>query len=145
MDSHTTGPGFKTCLVRYFLLSFRLLNTITASSRAFASVCGRSGKDFLVGSHPRHLNGSLCISVWRSTLMDSTATGRPRVCILWLGGVSCLVSAAWHFCVAAHWSKCHCYKQAPSWYDLRCFKATLNPNKQTNLTHSLSALAMSSE
>ena len=24
MDSHTTGPGFKTRLVRYFLLSFRL-------------------------------------------------------------------------------------------------------------------------
>ena len=49
-------------------------------------------------------------------------------------GVGCpvLVSAAWHFCVAAHWSKYHCYKQAPSWYDLRCFKATLNPNKQTN-------------
>ena len=64
--------------------------------------------------------------------MDSTATGRPRVCILWRGGVSCPVSAAWHFCVAAHWSKYHCYKQAPSWYDLRCFKATLNPNKQTN-------------
>ena len=63
--------------------------------------------------------------------MDSTATGWSRVCILWRGGVSCLVSAAWHFCVAAHWSKYHCYKQAPSWYDLRCFKATLNPNKQT--------------
>ena len=63
--------------------------------------------------------------------MDSTATGRPCVCILWQGGVSCPVSAAWHFCVAAHWSKYHCYKQAPSWYDLRCLKATLNPNKQT--------------
>ena len=66
--------------------------------------------------------------------MDSTATGRPRVCILWRGGVSCPVSAAWHFCVAAHWSKYHCYKQAPSWYDLRCFKATLNPNKQTKFS-----------
>ena len=55
-----------------------------------------------------------------------------RVCILWRGGVSCPVSAACHSCVAAHWSKYHCYKQAPSWYDLRCFKATLNPNKQTN-------------
>ena len=59
--------------------------------------------------------------------MDSTATGRPRVCIL-----SCHVSTAWHSCVAAHWSKYHCYKQAPSRYDLRCLKATLNPNKQTN-------------
>ena len=32
LDSHTTGPGFKTRLVRYFLLSFRLLTTMTASS-----------------------------------------------------------------------------------------------------------------
>ena len=31
LDSHTTGPGFKTRLVRYFLLSFRLLTTMTAS------------------------------------------------------------------------------------------------------------------
>ena len=54
LDSHTTGPGFKTWLVRYFLLSFRLLTTMTASSWAFAGVCGRSGKDFTVGSHPRH-------------------------------------------------------------------------------------------
>ena len=40
------------------------------------------------------------------------------------------VSAAWHFFVIAHWSKYHCYKQAPSRFDLRCLKATLNPNKQ---------------
>ena len=46
-------------------------------------------------------------------------------------GTSCPVSAPWHSCVAAHWSKYHCYKQAPSWYDLRCLKAKLNPNKQT--------------
>ena len=32
LDSHTTGPGFKIRLVRYFLLSFRLLTTMTASS-----------------------------------------------------------------------------------------------------------------
>ena len=31
MDSHTTVPGFKTRLVRYFLPSFRLVTTITAS------------------------------------------------------------------------------------------------------------------
>ena len=35
--------------------------------------------------------------------MDSTATGRPCVCILGRVGVSCPMSAAWHFCVAAHW------------------------------------------
>ena len=39
MDLHATGPGFKTRLVLYFLLSFRLLTTITASSGAFAGVC----------------------------------------------------------------------------------------------------------
>ena len=69
--------------------------------------------------------------MWRSTSMDSTTTGRSRVCILWRGGVSCPVYAAWHSCVTAHWSKNHCFKQAPSRYDLRCLKATLNPNKQT--------------
>ena len=47
--------------------------------------------------------------VWPKTLkwvvvysrysMDSTATGRPRVCILWQNGVSCSVSVAWHSCV----------------------------------------------
>ena len=31
LDSHTTGPGFKTRLVRYSLLSFRLLTTMTPS------------------------------------------------------------------------------------------------------------------
>ena len=62
--------------------------------------------------------------------MDSTAIGRPRVCILWQGGVSCPVSVAWHSCVVAYWSTYHCYKQAPSRYDLRSFKAPLNPNKQ---------------
>ena len=33
-----------------------------------------------------------CIPVWSSTSMDSTATGRPRVRILWRGGVSCPAS-----------------------------------------------------
>ena len=31
MDSHTTGPGFKTRLVRYFLPRFRLTTTIPES------------------------------------------------------------------------------------------------------------------
>ena len=55
-----------------------------------------------------------------------------HVSILWQGGVSHPVSVAWHSCVAAHWSKYHCYKQTPSRYDLRCLKATLNPNKWGN-------------
>ena len=51
--------------------------------------------------------------------------------------MSCSVSAAWHSCVAAHWSKYHCYKQEPSRYDLRCLKATLNLNKQTTRKYSI--------
>ena len=50
----------------------------------------------------------------------------------WRGRVSCLVSTACHSYVAVHWSKYHCYKQALSRYDLRCLKATFNPNKQSN-------------
>ena len=130
-DGHTTGPWFKTRLVRYFLLSFRLLTTITASSWAFDVVCERSGRDFPVGSHQDIKIGSCVFQCDVPHQWCNTATGQPCVCILWRGGVSCLVSAAWHFCVAAHWSKYHCYKQAPSWYDLRFLKATLNPNKQT--------------
>ena len=82
---------------------------------------------------PKTLKWVAVYSVWRSTSVDSTctATGRPLVCILWRGGVSCPVSAAWHSCVAAHWSKYHCYKQAPSQYDLSCLKTTLNLSKQT--------------
>ena len=33
-------------------------------------------------------------------------------------GMSCPVSVAWHSCVAPHWSKYHCYKKAPSRYEL---------------------------
>ena len=47
--------------------------------------------------------------------------------------MSCPLSAAWHSSVAAHWSKYHCYKQAPSRYDLRYLKAMLNPNKQKSI------------
>ena len=64
--------------------------------------------------------------------MDSTTAGWPCVCIQWWDGVSCLVSATWHSCVAAHWSS---ITATPSQYDLRCLKATLNPNKQTNLVY----------
>ena len=60
-------------------------------------------------------------------------TGWPCVCISTVtGGVSCNVSAAWYSCVAAHWSKYHCYEQALSRCDLRCPKAKLNP-KQTSM------------
>ena len=88
--------------------------------------------DFSGRSHPRHWNRELWFLLWCTTSMDSTTTGRPCVCIQWRSRVSCPVSAAWHSCVATHWSKYHCYKQAPTRYDLRCLKATLNPNKQIN-------------
>ena len=57
-----------------------------------------------------------------------------------MGWVSCPVSATWHSCVATHWSKCHCYKQAPFQYDLRCVKAMLNPTKKTNETSGTATL-----
>ena len=47
-----------------------------------------------------------------------------------MGYMSCPVSAAWHSCVAAHWSKYHFHKQAPSPNDLRCLKANLTPRDQ---------------
>ena len=50
-----------------------------------------------------------------------TMTGLPCVCILWQGVVSCPVIAAWHFSVAAHWSKYHCYKQVSLRFHLRCY------------------------
>ena len=70
--------------------------------------------------------------MWRSTSMDSTATDGPVS--VYCDGVGCHVLCLRHgIPVWQHiGTKYHCYKQAPSWYDLRCFKATLNPNKQTN-------------
>ena len=42
LNSHTTGPGFKTRLVRYFLLSFRLLTTMQHQvERSLVCVEGR--------------------------------------------------------------------------------------------------------
>ena len=43
MDSHTTGPGFKTRLVRYFLPSFQLATTIPVHKveRSWVGVKGR--------------------------------------------------------------------------------------------------------
>ena len=58
------------------------------------------------------------------------ANNRLALCLYTVTGWG-VMSCAWHSCVAAHWSKNHCYKQAPSGYDLRCLKAMLNPNKQT--------------
>ena len=68
----------------------------------------------------------VCACVWMSVRV--CVKGRVYTVTVW---VCSPVFAAWHSCVAAHWSTYHCYKQAPSQYDLRCLKATLNPNKQT--------------
>ena len=53
---HTTGPGFKTRLVRYFLPSFRLTTTITYHKVGPSLVCvdGRVKS----GSYPIHMMGS---------------------------------------------------------------------------------------
>ena len=46
------------------------------------------------------------------------------------GAMSCVCGMVYST-VAAQWSKFHCYKQAPSSYDLSCLKVTFYPNKQT--------------
>ena len=71
--------------------------------------------------------------MWRYASMDITTTGLPSVCILWRGGLSCPVSAAWLSCVA---------KQVPSRFDHMCLKATWNPNKQTNKQQQLSDIEL---
>ena len=73
--------------------------------------------------------------MWLSTSVDCWTKGRPCVCIFWWGGLLSTVSAVWYSCVAAHWSKYHCYKQTPWSYDFRCLKVTINPNKQTINLH----------
>ena len=85
-------------------------------------VCGRSGKNFPIGYYPRHQK--LCNPLWRSTSMDSTATARPCVCIL---------SSVCGMAFMCGSTLVKVPLQAPSWYDLRCLKATSNPNKQTGL------------
>ena len=80
MDSHTTGPGFKTWSVRYFLLSFRLTTTIPESvERSLLWVEGRgtisrSGltQDIKMGSCAFHINGQHSD---RSTPCMYTVTG----------------------------------------------------------------------
>ena len=112
--------------------SFWLTTTIKSSySWAFAGhgVCGRSER--ISRSGLTQDIKIVCILLWHSTSMDSITADRPCVCILWRGG--CVMSGVCDmaFLFAAHWSKYHCYKQAPSRYDLRCLKETLNTNKQT--------------
>ena len=65
------------------------------------AVC--EGKDSPGRVWPKTKMGSLWNPVWRCASMYNTMTGPPCVCILWRGGVSCPVSAAWHSCEAAHW------------------------------------------
>ena len=87
------------------------------------------------GYHYNSIELSVRWCVWKDVPHQWIAqrqVGPLSVHAMWRDGVSCPVSVAWHSCVAAHWSKYHCYKQAPSRYDLRCLKATLNPIKQTN-------------
>ena len=119
MDLHITGPGFKTWMVRYFLLSFQLATTIPVHKVERSLVCVEGQGRISWSGLSQEIKMGSCVF----------QCDVPHQCILWRGGVSCPVSAAWHSCVASHWSKYHCYKQASSWYDLRCLKATLNPNK----------------
>ena len=135
MVSHTTGLGSR--IGGYSTLSTEHLtdyhyNSITkVSARWYVWKVGEGFPDLIWPKTLKWVAVSIPMSM-DHTSIDSTTTGRPRVCILWRGGMSCPVSVALHFCIAAHRSKYHCYKQAPSRYDLRCSKATSNPNKQTN-------------
>ena len=132
MDSHTTGPGFKIWLIRYFLQSFRPSTTIQYHKVECSLVCveGR-GRISRVGLTQDIKMGS-CVfqcDVPHQWIAQRWVGPVSVYCVR--GGVSCLVSAAWHSWVAAHWSKYHCYKQAPSRYDLRCLKTMLNQKKKT--------------
>ena len=133
MDSHTTGPGFKT---RYFLSNFRLTTTIAASYRwAFVAwcVCVEGRRRISHSGMAQHIKiGSCVFQCGIITSMNCTATGRPCVC-LFTGCVvvSCVCGIAFLCGSTLVEVAYHSYKQGPSWYDLRCLKATLNPNKQT--------------
>ena len=91
----------------------------TRISWVLAGVCGRSGKDFPFGSYPIYKMRSWGFQCdvphqW----IAQRHVGPVTVYCDGLGYST--VSTAWYSCVAAHWSKYHCYKQVPSWYDLRC-------------------------
>ena len=124
MDSHTTCPGFKTRLVRYFLPSFRLTTSIILVSykgeRSLVCVEGRG----------RISRSGLTQDIKMGSCVFQCDVPHQWIAQRQVGPVSVYCDGAWHSCVAAHWSKYHCYKKAPSRYHLRCLKATLNPNKQ---------------
>ena len=132
MDLHTTVPGFKTWWVRYtFFWASDWLPQYQHQKVERLLVCAEGRGRISRSDLTQGINMGSYVFQWRFTSMDSKMTGRPRVCILWRAGVSCPVSASLHSCVKAHWSKYHCYKQAPSRYDLRCLKAMLKPQLTT--------------
>ena len=107
MDSHTTGPRFKTRWVRctfYWASDWRpqIYNSIIKVSVHWC-VEGRGSNSRSGLTQDIKMSSCTCIPVWRSTSMDRTTSDRPCVCLLWRDGVSCPVFAAWHSCVAAHW------------------------------------------
>ena len=115
MDSHTTGPGFKTRLVRYFLASFQLATTIPVHKIERSMVCVEErGKISQSGLTQDIKMGS---GVFQCDVPHQWIAQRQVGPVsVYCDRVGChvLVSAAWHSCVTAHWSKYHCYKQAPS-------------------------------
>ena len=87
LDSHVTGPGFKTRWVRYTFYWASNLLPLQKHHRVECSLCvWKVENDFPTGCDQRHYY--LCIPVWCSTSMDSTMTSLPRVCILWRGWAS---------------------------------------------------------
>ena len=121
MDSHTIGPGFKTQLVRYFLAVERLL--VCEESRGRISRSGLTQNRVFQCDVPHQSITQRQVSPASSTVKD-TVPG-------W-GVMSCVCGMA--FLCGSTLVKVHCYKQATSRYDLRCFKATLNPKQNKSAT-----------
>ena len=136
MDSHTTGPVFKTgCYGTFYWASDWLPPYQYQVEHSLVCVEGR-GRISRSGLNQDIKMGSCVFQCdvphqW----IAQRQVGPVSIYCDWVRYVLCPVSAGWLSLVAAHWSKYHCYKQAPSWhmYDIRCFKAMLNPNKHTNL------------
>ena len=131
MDWHNTVPGFKTLKVWYTF--YRASDWRPPHHHHKFSIRWCVWKVEEGFSNRVWPKTSKLVAVYSSVTFHINAQQQVGpVSILWWVGVSCPVSAAWHSCVATHWLKYHCYEQTPSWYDLRCLKAMVNPNITTN-------------
>ena len=120
------------CVAITAATDFRLTTSITELSFRCVCTCGRSGKDSPIGSDIKMGSCVFQCGVPHQWIVQQQVGPVSVYTVTGWGVMSCVCGMA--FCVAAHWSKYHCYEQAPSRYDLRCLQATLNPNKQRKPT-----------